>query len=111
VLSGGQWQRVALARAFLRDDRDLLILDEPTAGLDPEAEYELHHRLKRHRAGRTSVLVSHRLNTIRDADRIVVLADGVVVEEGTHAELLRHDGGYARLFRMQADGYQPVPAP
>jgi ATP-binding cassette subfamily B protein len=110
VLSGGQWQRVALARAFLRDDRDLLILDEPTAGLDPEAEYELHHRLKRHRAGRTSVLVSHRLNTIRDADRIVVLADGVIVEEGTHADLVRHDGGYARLFRMQADGYQSVPA-
>jgi ATP-binding cassette subfamily B protein len=109
VLSGGQWQRVALARAFLRDDRDLLILDEPTAGLDPQAEYELHHRLKRHRAGRTSVLVSHRLNTIRDADRIVVLADGVVVEEGTHADLLRDDGGYARLFRMQADGYQPTP--
>jgi ATP-binding cassette, subfamily B, bacterial len=108
LLSGGQWQRVALARAFLRGDRDLLMLDEPTAGLDPEAEHELHTRLRRHREGRTSLLISHRLNTVRDADRIVVLADGKVTEEGTHEELLDRGGDYARLFALQADGYQPV---
>jgi ATP-binding cassette subfamily B protein len=108
LLSGGQWQRVALARAFLRGDRDLLMLDEPTAGLDPEAEHELHVRLRRHRDGRTSLLISHRLNTVRDADRIVVLADGVVAEQGTHDELLERGGEYARLFTLQADGYQPV---
>ncbi|MEV4279158.1 ABC transporter ATP-binding protein [Actinoplanes xinjiangensis] len=105
LLSGGQWQRVALARAFLRDRRDLLILDEPTAGLDPEAEYELHRGLRRHRQDRTSVLISHRLGTIRDADEIVVLADGVVRERGSHDDLMAADAGYARLFRMQADGY------
>jgi ATP-binding cassette subfamily B protein len=108
LLSGGQWQRVALARAFLRGDRDLLMLDEPTAGLDPEAEHELHVRLRRHREGRTSLLISHRLNTVRDADRIVVLADGLVTEEGTHGELVERGGDYARLFTLQADGYQPV---
>jgi ATP-binding cassette subfamily B protein len=106
LLSGGQWQRLALARTFLRDRRDLLILDEPSAGLDAEAEHAIHHGLREHRAGATSLLISHRLGTIRDADTIVVLAAGAVVERGTHAELLAADGEYARLFRMQADGYR-----
>ncbi|SEG95359.1 ATP-binding cassette, subfamily B [Nonomuraea solani] len=106
LLSGGQWQRLALARAFLRHDRDLMIFDEPSAGLDPEAEYEAHRRLARLRSGRTSVVVSHRLGTVRDADRIVVLSDGVVAEEGTHAGLLADDGTYARLFNRQAGGYR-----
>ncbi|MEV0565991.1 ABC transporter ATP-binding protein [Dactylosporangium sp. NPDC050588] len=111
LLSGGQWQRVALARAFLRRDRDLLILDEPSAGLDPEAEHQVHTHLRTLRAGRTSLVVSHRLGAVRDADRIVVLADGVVAEEGTHAELIAADGGYARLFARQAAGYRDtVPA-
>jgi ATP-binding cassette subfamily B protein len=106
LLSGGQWQRLSLARTFMRDRRDLLILDEPSAGLDAEAEYEIHHGLRRHRSGATSVLISHRLGAVRDADRIVVLADGMVTEEGTHDELTAAGGEYANLFRMQAEGYQ-----
>ncbi|OLT19618.1 multidrug ABC transporter permease [Actinomadura sp. CNU-125] len=105
VLSGGQWQRLALARAMLRDGRDLLVLDEPSSGLDAEAEHEIHTGLRAHRAGRTSVLISHRLGAIRDADLLVVLDEGRVAEEGTHAELLRRDGVYARLFTLQAQGY------
>ncbi|MDQ7909754.1 ABC transporter ATP-binding protein [Phytohabitans sp. ZYX-F-186] len=108
-LSGGQWQRVALARAFLRDDPDLLILDEPSSGLDAEAEYDIHERLRRYRAGRTSVLISHRLSTVRDADLIVVLSGGEVVERGTHPELLALRGHYARLFDLQARGYAAQP--
>ncbi|NUW32371.1 ABC transporter ATP-binding protein [Nonomuraea sp. SMC257] len=106
LLSGGQWQRLALARAFLRSDQDLMILDEPSSGLDPEAEYEIHTRLARLRSGRTSVVISHRLGAVREADRIVVLADGRVTEEGTHASLLADDGTYARLFTRQAAGYR-----
>lgn len=106
VLSGGQWQRLALARAFLRADTDLLILDEPSAGLDPEAEAELHGRITTLRAGGTSVLISHRLGTLRDADLIVVLDDGAVTETGTHTTLLAAGGIYARLFTTQAKGYQ-----
>jgi len=106
VLSGGQWQRLALARAFLRADRDLLILDEPSAGLDPEAEAELHARISTLRAGSTSILISHRLGTLRDADLIVVLDHGAVTETGTHTSLLAGGGTYARLFTTQAKGYQ-----
>lgn len=108
VLSGGQWQRLALARAFLRDACDLLILDEPSAGLDAEAEHAIHHRLREHRAGRTSLLISHRLGAVRDADTIAVLADGRIAERGRHAELLAAGGAYARLFTLQAEGYRPV---
>jgi ATP-binding cassette, subfamily B, bacterial len=111
VLSGGQWQRVALARAFLRRSRDLMILDEPSAGLDAEAEHEIHTRLRHIRAGRTSLLISHRLGAVRDADVIVLIEDGVVAEQGTHDELMAADGTYARLFRLQAQGYTNDPAP
>ncbi|MEV4659925.1 ABC transporter ATP-binding protein [Micromonospora sp. NPDC049301] len=112
VLSGGQWQRVALARGFLRADRDLLILDEPSSGLDAEAEHDLHRRLGELRRGRTSLLISHRLNAVRDADTIVVLADGRVIERGDHGQLLAAAGGYARLFTLQARGYrEDTPAP
>lgn len=106
ILSGGQWQRLALARAFLRAGADLLILDEPNAGLDPEAEAELHTRISTLRAGSTSVLISHRLGTLREADLIVVLDDGTVTETGTHTSLLANGGTYARLFTTQAKGYQ-----
>jgi ATP-binding cassette subfamily B protein len=106
VLSGGQWQRVALARALVREDCDLLILDEPSSGLDAEAEHEIHARLAELRRGRASLLVSHRLNAVRDADSIVVLTGGTVTERGTHADLMLAGGTYARLFRLQAAGFE-----
>ena len=106
VLSGGQWQRLALARAFFRAKRDLMILDEPSAGLDAQAEQEIHAAVRRHAASRTCLLISHRLNAIRDADRVVVLADGRVTEQGDHDELMAAGSEYARLFTMQASGYQ-----
>ncbi|MFJ1831192.1 ATP-binding cassette domain-containing protein, partial [Streptomyces sp. NPDC088178] len=106
VLSGGQFQRLALARALLREGSELLILDEPSAGLDAEAEAEIHASLQHTRTGRTSLLISHRLGALRGADRIVVLEDGRVAEEGSHAELLELDGTYAQLFTLQASGYR-----
>ncbi|MEY9908211.1 ATP-binding cassette subfamily B protein [Catenulispora sp. MAP12-49] len=106
ALSGGQWQRVAIARSLMRHDASLLILDEPSAGLDAEAEHEIHRTLAARRAGRTSLLISHRLGAMREADVIVVLEEGRVVEQGTHDELLSTDSRYARLFLLQAEGYQ-----
>ncbi|OLF14210.1 multidrug ABC transporter permease [Actinophytocola xinjiangensis] len=106
MLSGGQWQRLALARAFLRDRHELLILDEPSSGLDPQAEAEIHRSLRRFRSGQTSLLISHRLGAVRTADLIVVLDDGQVAERGTHLALMTRGGLYAQLFRLQAAGYQ-----
>ncbi|GAA2068521.1 ABC transporter ATP-binding protein [Streptomyces albiaxialis] len=106
ALSGGQRQRLALARAFLRDRCDLMILDEPSAGLDAAAEHEVHSSLREHRRGRTSLLISHRLGTLRDADAIAVLDDGELVELGDHATLLDAAGRYAQLFALQASGYR-----
>jgi ATP-binding cassette subfamily B protein len=108
TLSGGQWQRVAFARSMFRADRDLLILDEPSAGLDPEAEEELHQRLRELPGRGAKVLISHRLGIVRDAACIYVLADGVVAERGTHDELMARDDRYARLFSLQASGYAPT---
>jgi ATP-binding cassette subfamily B protein len=110
ALSGGQWQRVALARAFLRGGRDLMILDEPSSGLDPEAERMIHTTLAATRTGRASVLISHRLNAVRDAGHILVLSDGAVREQGDHDTLMARQGLYARLFTMQAQGYSAVSA-
>lgn len=104
-LSGGEWQRVAVARGFMRQEADVLILDEPTAALDAEAEQALFARLRELSAGKTTFFVSHRLSSVRTADRIVVLAEGKVAEMGTHDELMASEGRYAKLFRMQAQGY------
>ena len=104
-LSGGEWQKVALARAYMRDAQ-LLILDEPTASLDARAEYEVFVRFSKLVEGRMAVIISHRFSTVRMADRIIVLNQGKVVEEGTHAQLLERNGLYADLFSLQAEGYR-----
>jgi ATP-binding cassette subfamily B protein len=104
-LSGGEWQKVALARAYMREAQ-VLILDEPTASLDARAEYEVFVRFSRLVAGRMAVIISHRFSTVRMADRIIVLQDGLVVEEGSHDELVERRGPYAELFTLQAEGYR-----
>ena len=103
-LSGGQWQRIALARAFFRRP-ELLILDEPTAAIDPNAEYELFERIRHIRNGRAMVLISHRLSSVRNADLILMMDRGRVVERGTHEALIELDGQYAAMFARQASGY------
>jgi len=104
-LSLGQWQRIALARAFMRD-AEILVLDEPTASLDAQTEYEIFRHFQELTEGKMAILISHRFSTVRMADRIVVIQDGRITEAGSHQELVRQEGVYARLFAMQAEGYR-----
>jgi ATP-binding cassette, subfamily B, bacterial len=104
-LSGGQWQRLAVSRSFYRD-APLLICDEPTANLDARAEHDVYRRLRELAAGRTVVLITHRMASVREADRIYVLDHGEVAEQGDHSSLMSADGIYAQLFTLQASAYQ-----
>jgi len=99
-LSGGQWQRIALARALFAEP-DLLILDEPSAALDPRAEFELYESVRSLAEDRAILLISHRLASCRSADRIYVLEEGLITEQGTHPELIAAGGLYEELYRMQ----------
>ncbi|MFV8752012.1 ABC transporter ATP-binding protein [Nannocystaceae bacterium ST9] len=105
-LSGGQWQKVALSRAFMRTRADILVLDEPTAAMDAEAEATVFDHVRNLTADRMAILISHRFSTVRSADHIVVLDRGQVIEQGSHEELMQHAGRYARLFTLQAEGYR-----
>jgi ATP-binding cassette, subfamily B, bacterial len=105
-LSGGQWQKLGVARAFMREDAEVLILDEPTASIDAESEHALFERFQQLAADRIALVISHRFSTVRMADRIAVLHDGQVEELGSHAELMARNGRYAHLFNLQARGYR-----
>src|SRR5690606_5007829 len=104
-LSGGQWQKMALARAYMRDAQ-VLILDEPTAALDARAEYEALQRFTDLTQGKIAIIIAHRFSTVRMADRILVIEEGRVLEEGSHDELMALEGRYAELFGLQAAGYR-----
>jgi len=104
-LSVGQWQKIALARAFFRHSQ-VMILDEPTSALDPKAEYELFLKFRELLNGRTAILISHRLSTVRMANRIYVIRNGQIIENGSHDELLHLAGTYAQLFEQQAQSYR-----
>jgi len=105
-LSGGQWQRIALARAFMREGAEILVLDEPTAAMDAETEAAVFKHFQQLTQNKISVLISHRFSTVREADLIVVMEEGKIVEQGTHDELVEHAGRYARLFELQARAYR-----
>jgi ATP-binding cassette subfamily B protein len=105
-LSGGQWQKIALSRAFMRTRADILVLDEPTAAMDAQAEAEVFEHFRQLARERITILISHRFSTVRMADQIAVLNRGAIVERGSHEELMRLNGTYARLFGLQARGYR-----
>ena len=105
-LSGGQWQKIALSRAFMRTGADILVLDEPTAAMDAQAEAEVFAHFQKLARERITILISHRFSTVRMADQIAVLDSGRIAEIGSHAELMQHDGVYSRLFTLQARGYR-----
>ncbi len=105
-LSGGQWQKIALSRAFMRIRADVLVLDEPTASMDAQAEAEVFEHFRQLARDRITILISHRFSTVRMADEIAVLDHGRIIERGSHEELMRLDGRYAHLFALQARGYR-----
>jgi ATP-binding cassette subfamily B protein len=104
-LSEGEWQKIALARAFFRDS-SIVVLDEPTSSLDPLAEAELFRNFRHLLKGRSAILISHRFSTVQMADRIYVLDNGQIIEQGSHEKLIKLNGRYAFLFRTQAENYQ-----
>jgi len=105
-LSGGQWQKIALARAFMRSRADILVLDEPTAAMDAEAEATIFEHFRELAGGRIAILISHRFSTVRMADQIIVIQDGRIKEHGSHEQLMALAGHYAHLFSLQAQGYR-----
>ncbi|MDE2249568.1 MAG: ABC transporter ATP-binding protein [Xanthomonadaceae bacterium] len=105
-LSGGQWQKIALARAFMRAQADILVLDEPTAAMDAQAEATIYEHFRELAGNRIAILISHRFSTVRMADQIIVIQDGRIIEHGDHARLMAQDGHYAHLFTLQAQGYR-----
>jgi ATP-binding cassette subfamily B protein len=116
-LSGGEWQKVALARAFMRSlglsattsgfptEAQVVILDEPTASLDVQSEHDAYCRFHELTKDKMALLITHRFSTVRIADRILVLQDGKIVEEGSHEDLMARNSSYGRLYRLQADRY------
>jgi ATP-binding cassette subfamily B protein len=105
-LSGGQWQKIALSRAFMRLRADVLVLDEPTAAMDAQAEAEIFEHFRQLAKDRITILISHRFSTVRMADQIAVLDHGRIIEHGSHEQLMSLNGQYAHLFALQARGYR-----
>ena len=103
-LSGGQWQKVAIGRAIYKNS-EFIVLDEPTAEIDPLQEKEFYDYLKRILNDKTGIIITHKLGSIRFADKIIVLDDGKIIEEGTHSELIKNNGHYARLWTTQVKNY------
>jgi len=103
--STGQWQKIALARFFYRNP-PLVIFDEPTASIDPDSEYNIFSKIYDFFEDKTVIIISHRFSTVRNADRIIVLDNGEIAEQGTHEELIKLGGKYANSFKLQAEGYK-----
>ena len=103
-LSGGQWQQIAIARAQYRD-HSFIVLDEPTAAIDPIMESDIYNRFINMSKGKTAVVITHRLGSARFADRIIVLKEGQIIQDGTHNDLLKLEGEYSRMWNLQAQNY------